>query len=109
MQQNETYLCFVDDLLIFSKADQRTVEIIMNTLWDFANLSGLRLNPSKSVIFVSNSPRNTKNFLVALIGFQEGALPVMCVGVPLVSKTLRKVDCNRLVESVMHRITHWMS
>ena len=104
-----THLCFTDDLLIFSRVDRHTVQTIRETLQEFAALSSLCLNPSKSFIFVSNSSGNMKNMLVTLTGFQEGALPVTYLGVPLTTSALRLGDCDRLVDSITSRITHWTS
>ena len=81
MQQNETYT-FVFCKLIFSRADERMVEIMMDILREFVGMLGLQLNLSKSFIFVSNSFGRVKNSLVALTGFQEGTLPVTSLGFP---------------------------
>jgi hypothetical protein len=46
-----THLCFVDDHLIFSKADMSSISIIQAALLEFEQLSGLKANPAKSFFF----------------------------------------------------------
>lgn len=48
-----THLRFADDVLLFSKATFQLVEKINKVLLEFADLSGLRANPSKSTLFCS--------------------------------------------------------
>ena len=72
-------------------------------------MSGLRMNPSKSFIFVSNSLGNIKRELLELTGFQEGALPICYLGVPFVSSRLKIADCSKLIDIITYRVTHWTS
>ncbi|KAL0289060.1 UNVERIFIED_CONTAM: Retrovirus-related Pol polyprotein from type-2 retrotransposable element R2DM [Sesamum calycinum] len=40
-------LCFADDVLVFCKADIPSISVIKDTLCEFAELSGLKVNPQK--------------------------------------------------------------
>ena len=48
-----THLCFADDLLIFFEASQYSIGVIKAALAEFEELSGLKVNPSKSSVFCS--------------------------------------------------------
>lgn len=48
-----THLCFVDDLLLFSVAKLQTIQCFKKVLAEFASMSGLNPNPSKSSFFFS--------------------------------------------------------
>ena len=106
---NLTHLSFADDILIFCRADTNSVKIILETLKNFAELSGLQFNPAKSTVFVSNTRSDVKERIVQQTGFLEGTLPVTYLGVPLVSARLRMRDCSKLVDIIAHRLTHWTS
>lgn len=47
------YLCFVDELLIFCRAENETMTIIKQAMEIFHKWSGLKANNSKSCIFLS--------------------------------------------------------
>ena len=104
-----THLCFADDLLIFCRAEKRSVSILLNALRTFAEFSGLTMNPTKSFIFTSRTRSAEASQLAAYSGFQEGALPVTHLGIPLVTSRLRMRDCSKLVDIFTHRMQHWTS
>ncbi|KAL0292355.1 UNVERIFIED_CONTAM: hypothetical protein Sradi_6992700 [Sesamum radiatum] len=62
-----------------------SVSTIKATLLEFAELSGLRVNP----------------------GFQEGSLPIKYLGVPLSSSRLTRTDCQPLLDKLARRLAGW--
>ncbi|KAL0457639.1 UNVERIFIED_CONTAM: hypothetical protein Slati_0391100 [Sesamum latifolium] len=50
-------LCFADDVLVFCSGNPQLVRVIQCALAEFAELSGLRANPSKSRIILSKAVR----------------------------------------------------
>ncbi|KAL0427915.1 UNVERIFIED_CONTAM: hypothetical protein Slati_2966300 [Sesamum latifolium] len=69
-------LCFTDDLLLFCRADEHLVMLFRDRLQLFAEWSGLQANVSKSQLIVSKLALDIKPRLLAILGFQEGVLPV---------------------------------
>jgi hypothetical protein len=65
-----TYLCFADDLLIFSDASTHSVSILIlkAALEEFENLSGLHANPEKSTIFCTGISDRRKELLLTIWG-----------------------------------------
>ena len=102
-----SHLSFADDLLLFSLADNNSVRILMESLQHFERLSGLQLNLSKSLIFLSANSTENSSSLQALTGFQIDTLPIRYLRVPLVSSRFLMEDCQRLVDIITARISHW--
>ncbi|GAA0175710.1 hypothetical protein LIER_41963 [Lithospermum erythrorhizon] len=55
-----THLSFVDDMIHLASADMASFRIIKETLSLFGDLTGLRFNCSKSMIFFGSTPEATK-------------------------------------------------
>ncbi|CAH9110752.1 unnamed protein product, partial [Cuscuta epithymum] len=47
-----THLAYADDLMLFSRGDKFSIEILVTALKDFGDVSGLRVNHDKSNIFL---------------------------------------------------------
>ncbi|WMV28804.1 hypothetical protein MTR67_022189 [Solanum verrucosum] len=81
-----THLTFIDDLMIFCKANCEFVNRVMEALSHFSNVSGLVANMEKSSIFVAGMKDQVKNELLLRTGFTLGELPFRYLGLPLSSK-----------------------
>ncbi|KAL0462809.1 UNVERIFIED_CONTAM: hypothetical protein Slati_0168500 [Sesamum latifolium] len=75
----------------------------------FAQWSGLKVNEQKSQLIVSKAGVDIKPRLLAILGFQEGVLPVWYLGLPLISSRLSATDCRPLLaKSVLSALnTYW--
>ncbi|XP_058742519.1 uncharacterized protein LOC131615016 [Vicia villosa] len=103
------HLSFVDDLLLFSRGDQQSVEMVMQAFNDFSKAIGLVVNPSKCKLFFGNVEGDIKQKIQEIIGFAEGCLPFRYLGIPITSKKLVIVHYLPIIEKVMARINHWSS
>ena len=104
---NLTNLCFVDDMLIFYKGTSESVDAVLQTLNTFADISGLRINPSKSQLFTCTVDNDTMNQILISTRFSRGSLLVCYMDIPLISSHLTKTYCTVLVDRIMARINHW--
>ncbi|KAL2224157.1 UNVERIFIED_CONTAM: putative mitochondrial protein [Sesamum indicum] len=100
-------LGFADDLLLFCRADMDSVSVFKMGLDRFAEWSGLRLNVQKSHLFISRSAQDRKDQMLAVLGFQEGHLPMRYLGLPLLSSRLSISDCQPLLSKIDAHITGW--
>ncbi|KAK4384511.1 Retrovirus-related Pol polyprotein from type-2 retrotransposable element R2DM [Sesamum angolense] len=100
-------LSFADDLLLFCKADVRSVCLFGRGLDTFATLSGLHTNPQKSQLIISKAASRLCDSLLATLGFQEGHLPVRYLDLPLISALLSVADCQPLLQKIDSRIKGW--
>ncbi|KAK4384355.1 LINE-1 reverse transcriptase [Sesamum angolense] len=106
-EQRLLNLCFADDVLLFCKADIPSIQLIKNTLCEFAELSGLKVNPHKSQIILSRAVQQDKQQMIDSLGFQEGFLPIKYLGVPLISSGLTIANCRPLIDKLDSRIAGW--
>ncbi|GKD67596.1 hypothetical protein Tco_1321686, partial [Tanacetum coccineum] len=100
-------LCFADDLFLFARGHLDSVSVIMDTLDEFMNVSGLVPSIPKSTAFFCNVPIALKSSILNLMPFAEGTLPVRYLGVPLISSRLLYRDCKVLVEKLESRVNDW--
>jgi hypothetical protein len=88
------HLCFIDDLMIFCKAEVASVFLVRNCLDQFRVASDLSPNPDRSNIFLCGVAPNTKMQLLGVLGYREGKLPIRYLGVPLITSKLSTYDCS---------------
>ncbi|KAL2224841.1 UNVERIFIED_CONTAM: hypothetical protein Sindi_2937900 [Sesamum indicum] len=100
-------LGFADDLLLFSRADLASINVLKMGLDRFAEWSGLRLNVQKSHVIISRSAQGWKNKILEAMGFQEGELPMRYLGLPLLSSRLSISDCQPLLLKIDACINGW--
>jgi len=102
-----SHLCFADDLIIFCRGDIGFVNTIKNCMDLSSSQSGLRINASKSMCFLSHVPPDTSEDIMSTLGFQLGSFPAKFLGVPLITTKLSLADCQPLLEKLKSRITSW--
>ena len=102
-----THLCFLDNLLIFTKGNIDSVIGIQNVLKLFYSYSGLQLNNSKSEFFSLGLTSEVLEGIQKETGFKIGSLPVRYLEVPLVVRRLTVKDCAHLVEKIIARVNCW--
>ncbi|KAL2224531.1 UNVERIFIED_CONTAM: hypothetical protein Sindi_3020800 [Sesamum indicum] len=111
-------LGFVDDLLLFCRADFDSVRVFKEGLDWFAEVSGLRLNVQKSHLIISRSAQELKDQMLEILGFQEGHLPMRYLGLPFISSRLSISDWISLsyagrvqiIKSVLSTLSlYWVS
>ncbi|GJV00077.1 hypothetical protein Tco_1329347 [Tanacetum coccineum] len=100
-------VCFADDLFIFACGDVESARVIMKSLDEFKNVSGLVPSIPKSTVFFCNVRQNVKNAIISIMPFSEGQLLINYLGAPLISSRLLNRDCKVLVEKAQNRIRDW--
>ncbi|KAL0394851.1 UNVERIFIED_CONTAM: hypothetical protein Slati_4451300 [Sesamum latifolium] len=100
-------LGFVDDLLLFSRADVASVHVFKRGLTIFAYLSGLHVSPQKSHLLLSRAASNSRDALLAVLDFQEGVFSLRYLGLPLLASRLTIADCKPLLLKIDSRLNGW--
>nr|GEY46943.1 hypothetical protein [Tanacetum cinerariifolium] len=100
-------VCFADDLFIFARGDVNSAKVIMESLDEFKNVSGLVPSLPKITTFFCNVPSHVKQAILQIMPFSEGTLPVIYLGVPIISSRLFNKDCKFLMEKAKNRIGDW--
>ncbi|GKV05641.1 hypothetical protein SLEP1_g17628 [Rubroshorea leprosula] len=99
-----THLIFVDDIMLFCKADEESTVLMMQKFEEFARVSGLEVNRMKSQVFFSGVREGQKAALIQKLGFAEGQLLVRYLGLPLISKKLSPGACQPIIDKIHQRI-----
>ncbi|GKD00740.1 hypothetical protein Tco_1171014, partial [Tanacetum coccineum] len=100
-------LCFADDLFLFAYGNASSASVIMEALDEFKHASGLTPSLPKSTAYFCNVTNHVKLFILQILPFKEGRLPVKYLGVPLVPSRLIYKDCKELIEKVQSRVDDW--
>lgn len=102
-----THLTFADDVMLFCRGERRSIDLLLEGVADFAAISGLCTNNSKSTCFFANVDRTFREYVISSTGFQQGSLPVRYLGLPLISTKLRYRDCLPLIMRIKDKIENW--
>lgn len=102
-----THLVFVDDLMFFSREDEQSVGILMDTLKEFEVCSGLHINRNKSSLFTTGIRGVELETIWGRVGFSTGEWPISYLGIPLDTKRLCIQDYSPLIEKFISNISAW--
>ncbi|GJS65357.1 putative reverse transcriptase domain, reverse transcriptase zinc-binding domain protein [Tanacetum coccineum] len=97
-------LCFGNDLFLFAHGDVDSARVIMDSLEEFRDASGLIPSLPKSTAYFCNLPHSTKLNILNILPFEEGKLHVKYLGVLLVPSRLIYRDCKELMEKLIHSV-----
>ncbi|CAK8574090.1 unnamed protein product [Lathyrus sativus] len=104
---NITNLCFADDLLLFSRGDKNSVDLMMAAYAKFSKATGLVVNPQKCRIYLAGVDEKTKKDIRMASDFQMGQLPFRYLGVPVTSKKLSIAQYSSLIDKIVEKVQHW--
>ncbi|XP_062113080.1 uncharacterized protein LOC133824229 [Humulus lupulus] len=104
---NLVSLCFADDLLLFSKANPSSINILQQVFTNFTKASGLSINQSKSKIFVGGISAGDKQSLLQFSNLSEGQFPLNYLGVPLRPTKWRAIDCEIILDRMRSQLSGW--
>ncbi|XP_058727178.1 uncharacterized protein LOC131598614 [Vicia villosa] len=102
-----TNLMFSDDVLLLSRGDTLSVELLLTAFTKFLNSTGVQTNKTKSNLYFGAVPNDVKDNIFNLTGFKEGGLPFKYLGVPISCKKLASHHYMDLIEKILLRIRHW--
>nr|GEW38842.1 putative reverse transcriptase domain, reverse transcriptase zinc-binding domain protein [Tanacetum cinerariifolium] len=74
-------ICFADDLFIFARGDVNSAKVIMDSLVEFKQFSGMIPSIPKSTTFFCNVLNHVKMAILNIMPFAEEELPVKYLGV----------------------------
>lgn len=102
-----TNLQHADNTLLFKKEKIDQAIITKWALHTFERWSGLKFNYHRSQIhFLGNV--NMKSLIIERIfRYKEGKTPIMCLGIPIRSGKLKKVDWMPLFDRVLKKLEEW--
>lgn len=104
-----THICFADDLLLFTKGNTASIQLVRLILDKFAAVSGLKANPAKSCIYFGGVQQEEKMNILQSTGMTEGQFPFRYLGVLLSSKKLNISQYQPLIQTILQRVNCWAS
>lgn len=106
-----THLFFVDDSLLFCKANPVEWRRIVKIMEKYEMASGKKLNLNKTSIFFSRNTNQAKRqettTLITLPGFQATNRYDTYLGLPAMVGRSRRQAFQRIKDKVWHRIINW--
>ena len=87
--------------------DENKTKNMKMVLTCFEQVSGMRINYSKSeIIPIELSSKETKSF-ADILGCRVGAFPIKYLGIPLHYDKLRREDIQPLIDKILKRMSGW--
>ncbi|XP_062104336.1 uncharacterized protein LOC133815521 [Humulus lupulus] len=102
-------LCFADDLVIFCKGVNSSVQIIKESFYAFCCASGLTANKDKSQINFGGVADKEITSLIEGLQFSEGQFPLKYLGVPLRTSRWKAGDCSLIIKKIKSKLHTWAS
>lgn len=97
---------YVDDVLLFSKANPKSLEAIKSIFKEFSLYSSLELNTSKSkATFSKVCEDNGESH--AILAFAIQSLPTTYLGLPITGKKKSFNQCRKLIPSIENLLPRW--
>lgn len=103
-----SHLAFADNLMIFTRGDYMSVQIICDVLMAFSEALGLKTNSLKSSIFLARLNDFDRNAIIDLTGFTVGSMPFRYLGVLLSGVYLKIANYAPLIDKVSKTLLTWV-
>ncbi|KAH1098440.1 hypothetical protein J1N35_015361 [Gossypium stocksii] len=103
-----SHLFFVDNLVIFCKANRTQAQRLDFILKQFCEFSGHKISIRKSNIFFSKTTSgDVRNQIIQMFGFQEVQNLGKYLGVPLLHERITKSTLNFIIDKVIQKLQSW--
>lgn len=103
------HVCFVDDLLLFTRGDLASVRLLFDVFHLFFSASGLKSNQGKNSIYFGGVSLDIQQQILQDFGLVKGELSFKYLGVPLSARKLTVLQCQPLIKKITARIDSWTS
>ncbi|OIT19616.1 hypothetical protein A4A49_58861, partial [Nicotiana attenuata] len=73
----------------------------------FSEASGLQANLGKSSVYFGGVKLEVRKQILDHLGFEQGALPFIYLGIPLSTKKIALIQSHSLIERITAKISSW--
>ncbi|XP_019198971.1 PREDICTED: uncharacterized protein LOC109192724 [Ipomoea nil] len=103
-----SHLFFADDLMLFGEASDRQAKVMIDCLNRLGNISGLKVNHSKSQIFCSpNTGAGSKQNVGSTMGIPVAHHLGSYLGIPLLQKRVSKDMFGSVLNKMRQKLANW--
>ena len=102
-----THLSFADYILVFTDGTEASLNGVLTVMDQFASMSGLQINATKSSILVAGPNSHLLNHAASARGIQVDHLPIRYLGMPLTYKVWSKTDYEPLIDQLRKKFLSW--
>ena len=106
-EEKLTHLSFAADILVLTDGTSTSLFGVIDVFKDFALMSGLHINPTKSTLFSTGGEANQLVQAVHGVGIQSGTLPIRYLGLSLTTKALTRLDYEPLINRIRNQLLLW--
>lgn len=104
-----SHLAFADDLILFARADRRSIHRLFDFLDLYERASGQQINKDKSSFVISkHSSHGHSRMIGAVSGIKEGRLPFKYLGCIVYKGRKKREYFQHLIDIVHKRLSGWM-
>lgn len=93
--------------MVFVEGSKEFIEGALSVFDDFAVWSGFNISIEKSTVYMAGVSVVERSRILTNFPFAIGELPVRYLGLPLMTKGMKKQDYLPLVEKIRSRINAW--
>jgi hypothetical protein len=98
---------YADDVVVFTKPDMSELVAVRKILDCFGEVSGLRVNFSKSTVAPIHCPEAALPSVSATLSCQVITLPCTYMGLPLSIRKLRREDLQPVLDKLVGKLAFW--
>lgn len=99
-----THQQFVYNTMLFCQATLKETQSIRQSLNNFMEASGTKINNEKSWILFFNTQGNFKNYLARILDFNTGSLPSKYLGMPLYDNPPRNNCWQNILQKLQGKL-----
>ncbi|XP_070679393.1 uncharacterized protein [Malus domestica] len=98
---------FPDDLFIFCRSDGVTLRNLQGFFDRYSRASGQFINKAKSTFYLGSTSRHRKAVVESYLGFKEGKVPFVYLGVPIFYGKPKRSHLQALADKAKAKLTGW--
>lgn len=99
-----SHLFFVDDLLLFTAADESQAQVVHNVLDYFCEFSGAKVSDSKSSVMFSWNTQVNQREIARAVGFSLTTSLGTYLGMPLLDQRARRESYSYLIDKIRAKL-----
>ncbi|CAA0806935.1 RNA-directed DNA polymerase (reverse transcriptase)-related family protein, partial [Striga hermonthica] len=102
-----SYLAFADDLMLLSRGDPHSIQVLMDCLKDFGAKSGLEMNVVKSNIYLAGVKDDSQATILDNTNLRCGSMPFRYLGVPLTADRITARLFDDMIKQIEGQLSRW--